>query len=127
MFFWFMFACNMLYSLIMIAGGRFMWKHCPSSINSLVGYRTARSMQNTDTWRFANENCGKRWWKLGWLMLVPTALIQIPFYGKSDESIGLMGLVICIAECAVMIASIFPTEKALKRTFTDDGRRKIFD
>ena len=77
-----------------------------------------------DTWQFANINCGKRWWKIGWIMLIPTILVQIPFYGKSDDAIGWVGLVICIVECTVLLLSILPTERALKNTFNEDGSRK---
>lgn len=123
-FWWFMFFCNMLYSFAMIIGGYFMWKHCPKAINSVCGYRTRRSKTNMGTWKFAHENCGKRWWKIGWIMLVPTILVQIPFYGESDNTIGTLGLIICIIECAILIVSIIPTERALKNTFNDDGTRK---
>lgn len=101
-----------------------MWKHCPKKINSVVGYRTKRSMINMDTWLFAHENCGKRWWKIGWIMLIPTILIQIPFYGKGEDGVGIIGLVICVVECTILIVSILPTEKALKETFTEEGVRK---
>ena len=123
-FWWFMFICNMLYSVTMIVAGWFMWKHSPKKINSVVGYRSKRSMINMDTWKFAHENCGKRWWKIGWIMLVPTILIQIPFYGKSDDLIGWIGLGICIVECTILLVSIIPTEKALKEAFTEDGIRR---
>lgn len=123
-FWWFMFVCNMLYSVAMILGGWFMWKHCPENINSLSGYRSNRSKLNRETWRFANENCGKRWWRIGWMMLLPTLLVQIPFYGKDDDTVGYLGLVICIVECMILLLSIIPTEKALKTNFTDDGQRK---
>lgn len=123
-FWWFMFVCNMFYSLAMIIAGWFMWKRCPQTINSIVGYRTKRSMINMDTWKFANENCGKRWWNIGWIMLVPTALIQIPLYGKGEGAIGWLGLGICFVESTILLVSILPTERALKTTFTDDGIRK---
>ena len=123
-FWWFMFVCNMMYSILMIVAGWFMWKHCPKKINSVVGYRTKRSMINVDTWQFAHENCGKRWWIIGWIMLIPTILIQIPFYGKGEDGVGIIGLVICVVECTILIVSILPTEKALKETFTDEGVRK---
>lgn len=123
-FWWFMFACNMLYSLVMIIGGWCMWKHCPKKINSSVGYRTKRSMVNMDTWRFAHENCGKRWFKIGLIMYVPTVVLQIPFYNMDDDTIGIIGIIICVVECSVLILSILPTEKALKNTFNEDGTRK---
>ena len=83
-FWWFMLCCNVLISVAMILGGWFMWKHCPKKINPVSGYRSARSQKNLDTWKFANENCGKRWWTIGWIMLFPTIIVQIHFYGKSD-------------------------------------------
>lgn len=123
-FWWFMFACNELYSLLMIIAGWHMWKHCPKDINSAIGYRSRRSMINMDTWKFAHENCGRRWWKIGWCMLFPTIFVQIPFYRQSDTMIAWLGIVICIVECAILILSIVPTEHALKRSFYDDGSRK---
>ncbi|MBO4981193.1 MAG: SdpI family protein [Lachnospiraceae bacterium] len=123
-FWWFMFVCNMLYSLTMILAGWYMWKHYPKEINSVAGYRSGRSQMNMDTWKFANENCGTRWWKIGWIMLVPTIIVQIPFYGKSDDAIGWIGLAICIIECTILVISTIPTEKALKNQFNEDGSRK---
>lgn len=123
-FWWFMFFCNTLYSFAMIIGGWFMWKHCPKSINSVCGYRSRRSKLNLDTWQFANENCGKRWWKIGWMMLIPTIVVQIPFYGKSDDAIGILSLILGGIECCILLISILPTEKALKKTFNNDGVRK---
>lgn len=123
-FWWFMLCCNVLISVAMIIGGWFMWKHCPKKINPVSGYRSARSQKNLDTWKFANENCGKRWWTIGWIMLFPTIIVQIPFYGKSDGVIGCAGLAICVVECVIMLVSILPTEKALKNTFNEDGTRK---
>lgn len=119
-----MFACNLLYSVGMILGGWVMWKHCPEKINSFVGYRSRRSMRNRETWRFAHEHCGKRWWRIGWIMLLPTVLVQIPFYGKDDDTVGWLGLAICIVECTILLLSVLPTEKALKDSFTEDGQRK---
>ena len=79
---------------------------------------------NMDTWKFAHENCGRRWWRIGLIMLFPTILVQIPFYGKSDDVIGWVGIAICVVKCTVLLASIVPTEMALKNTFNDDGSRK---
>ncbi len=114
--------CNMFYSAVMILGGWFMWKHCPEKINPVIGYRTKRSKVNQQTWRFAHEKCGNRWWCMGWMMLIPTVLVQIPFYGKDDDAIGYLGLAICIVECTILLLSVFPTEKALKANFTEDGQ-----
>lgn len=44
-FWWFMLICDLIVPIVMIIGGRMMWKHCPKSINGIVGYRTNRSME----------------------------------------------------------------------------------
>ena len=121
---WFWLICDLFIPLVMIVVGRMTWKHCPKNINSLIGYRTTRSMKNMDTWKFAHEYCGKLWWKLGWLIMILTALMYIPLYQGNDNMIGIAGVVLITIQCTVLIISIYPTEKALKEHFTDDGTRK---
>ena len=123
-FWWFILICDCIIPAIMIIAGRMMWKHCPKNINSLIGYRTTRSMKNLDTWKFAHEYCGKLWWKLGWLIMILTALMYIPLYQSNDNMIGIAGVVLITIQCTVLIISIYPTEKALKEHFNDDGTRK---
>lgn len=121
---WFWLICDLFIPLVMIVVGRMTWKHCPKNINSLIGYRTTRSMKNMDTWKFAHEYCGKLWWKLGWLIMILTVLMYIPLYQSNDNIIGIAGVVLITIQCTVLIISIYPTEKALKEHFTDDGTRK---
>lgn len=123
-FWWFMFICDLLIPILMIISGRMMWKHSPENINGIIGYRTTRSMKNKDTWKFAHDYCGRLWWKIGWIMIIPSAAIHIPFYNSTKDVIGTIGGILCTIQCVILVASIFPTEKALKRTFTDDGVRK---
>lgn len=122
-FWWFMFICDLLIPFLMIICGRMMWKHSPKRINSIAGYRSKRSMKNMDTWKFAHDYCGRLWWKIGWLMLIPSAAIHVPFYNKSENAIGVMGGVLCTVQCLVLILSIIPTERALKKNFTEEGIR----
>ncbi len=70
-FWWFMFCCDILTPIVMIIYGRMMWKHPPKKINGLSGYRTSRSMKNMETWIFAHKYCGKLWWIIGWITLIP--------------------------------------------------------
>lgn len=123
-FWWFMLICDLLIPAAMIIIGRMMWKHCPKSINGLIGYRTARSMKNMDTWKFAHDFSGRLWWKLGLIMLVPSVLVHIPFYRSNEETIGIFGCIIEAVQCIVLIVSIFATESALKKTFNSDGTRR---
>lgn len=123
-FWWFMLFCDVLIPIIMIIAGRMMWKHPPKEINGLIGYRTTRSMKNADTWKFAHDYSGRLWWKIGWIMLVPSIIIHIPLYGSTDNIIGIVGGILVTVQVIVLIGSIFPTERALKRTFTDSGIRR---
>lgn len=123
--FWlFMFVCDLIVPFIMIICGRMMWKHPPKNINGIIGYRTTRSMKNKETWKFAHDYCGQLWWRVGWMLLIPSIIIHFPFYQKSDDAIGIMGGILCTLQCIILIASIFPTEIALKRNFNDEGIRR---
>ena len=123
-FWWVMLFCDLLIPVTMLIGGRAMWKHCPNSINGLFGYRTRRSMKNMDTWKFAHDYCGRLWWKLGLWMFVPSVLIHIPFYHSTEDQIGTVALILVIVQCVILVASIIPTEHALKKTFDWNGIRK---
>lgn len=123
-FWWFMLCCDLVIPVLMITMGRIMWRHPPKKINSLVGYRTSRSMKNMDTWAFAHNYSGKLWWRIGWIILFPSIMIHIPFYKASDDTIGVIGLFLSAIQIIILISSIFPTERALKRTFTDEGLRR---
>ena len=119
-----MLISDLLIPIIMVVGGRMMWKHCPKHINGMLGYRTTRSMKNMDTWKFAHDHCGKLWWKIGWLMMIPSALIHIPLYHRDKNMIGAAGGILITIQCIILIGSIYPTEKALQKHFNDDGTRR---
>lgn len=125
-FWWFMLICDLLVPLTMVIGGYLMWKHTPKTINGSMGYRTARSMKNMDTWKFAHEYAGRLWWKIGWIILVPSLVVHIPVYGASDDRVGLVGCVVITIQTIILIASNYPTENALKKNFNDDGSRRQF-
>lgn len=123
-FWWFMLSCDLLTPLVMIISGYLMRNHPPKKMNGVMGYRTSRSMKNMDTWKFAHEHCGRLWWKIGWILLLPSFVVHLPVYGASDYAVGMVGGVLVTIQVIILILSIIPTENALKRAFTDDGRRK---
>ena len=123
-FFWVLFACCLLTPVIMLLAGWMMWKHCPREINGLLGYRTARSMKNQDTWRFAHAYCGRLWWRGGWVLLLLSALGMLPFMHSSEDTLGTVCIVLCLGQAALLVLSIFPTERALGRTFDNEGQRR---
>ena len=88
-----------------------MWKHCPKKINGVVGYRTRMSMINMDTWEFAHEYAGKLWWKAGVGLLGPTLLIHIPFYGASDNTMGILSIIITVIPVSYTHLTLPTTER----------------
>ena len=123
-FWWFMLLMDLMVPAIQLVAGWMMWKHCPRSINNVFGYRTKWSKKNQDTWQFAHDHCGRTWWKVGMVMLVVSALAHIPFYGADEDTIGNVCMILMYVQMAVLIGSVFPTERALKSTFNEDGTRK---
>ncbi len=57
-------------------------------------------------------------------MLIFSVIIQLPFLKSGEDTIGVLGMILCIVQCAVLVLSIIPTEKALQRNFDDDGIRR---
>ncbi len=125
MWFWiFMLLCDLLMPSVMIAFGRIFLKHPPKNINSFYGYRTSRSMKNRDTWDFAHRYCGRLWFRCG-LILLPLSVIPLLFVLRADvDTVGTVGMVVCLLQLLPLILSIIPTERALKRTFDRYGRRR---
>ena len=103
-FWWFIFVCDLLIPITMIIAGNMMWKHAPKKINGIIGYRTARSMKN--------------------IRLIPSVVIHFPFYHSSENIIGTVAAILCTTQCLILVLAIFPTEYALKRTFTEEGVRR---
>ncbi|NNJ31069.1 SdpI family protein [Lacrimispora defluvii] len=122
--FWiFMTAMNLLLPFIMIVIGHIFIKNPPKEINHLVGYRTTMSMKNKDTWEFAHHHCGKNWKITGLCMLIPSALVMLAFIGKDTQTVGKFGSVVIGVQTVILLASIIPTETALRKNFDKDGNR----
>lgn len=95
----------------------------PKKINALYGYRTSRSMKNQQTWDYAHQVCGKLWFRAGIVMLPLSLLAMLPALGKDTQALGIWLMGVVLVQVVVMIATIFPVEKALKRKFDKFGRR----
>lgn len=124
MWFWiFMLTMNLLIPLSMLLFGlRFLHKP-PKEVNSLYGYRTAMSMKNKDTWLFAHKCCGRLWVKCGWILLFATIAGMLAFLHQDTDTVSIAGGVIAGIQVIVLIGSIFPVERALKKQFDKDGKR----
>lgn len=124
MAFWvFMAVVSLFIPIIMVIFGKSFLKAAPKEINGIYGYRTAMSMKNQDTWEFAHKHFGKVWFYAG-LILLPLNIIPLLFVmGESKDLIGTIGILVCLIDTAVMLLSIIPTERALKKNFDSDGNR----
>lgn len=123
--FWiFMFIMDMMLPLIMIICGKWFLKSAPKEINMVIGYRTSMSMKNKDTWDFAHKYSGKLWYRCGSVMLPVSAAAMLFIIGKNENTVGIVGGIICTAQVIVLIGSIYPTEKALKKIFDVNGKRR---
>lgn len=120
-----MFICNILIPLIMLIVGYCMYKNPPKDINAIIGYRTSMSKKNKDTWMFAHNYCGRLWVKLGIASLIPSIIVQIPFMHSSENAIGNMTLILEAVQVVILVGSIMPVEKALKRNFDENGIKRI--
>lgn len=124
MAFWlFMLVCDLLTPGLMMLVGWITWKHPPKDINALYGYRTSRSMKNQETWRFAQEHCGRTWWYLGLTLAVPSVIPMLFVLYAREDTVSLTGVIVLMVQMAVLVASIIPTEIALRKNFDKDGNR----
>lgn len=124
MAFWlFMLVCDLLTPGLMMLVGWITWKHPPKDINALYGYRTSRSMKSQETWRFAQEHCGRTWWYLGLALVVPSVIPMLFVLYAREDTVSLTGVIVLMVQMAVLVASIIPTEIALRKNFDKDGNR----
>ena len=121
----FMLCTVLLVPLIMLFFGFYFKNKSPKEINSLFGYRTTMSMKNKDTWEFAHHYCGRLWLVLGMIMLPLSGIPMLFFINQDIDVVGIAGGIIEGIQVVVLLISIFPTEKALKKTFDENGNRRI--
>lgn len=118
------FVCNLIIPIIMLFFGVKFKEHSPKNINGFYGYRTSRSMKSKETWEFAHEYCGKLWTKLGLIMLVVSIGFSIIGIILDDKVQGIINFTLIIIQTIILIVSIFPVEKELKKNFDENGNRR---
>lgn len=123
--FWlFMLVMELVIPLMMIGFGNYFKKKAPKQINTVFGYRTSMSMKNRDTWEFAHHYCGKIWYACGWALLLISVLVMVFLLGRSKDCIETVGEILTIIQLVVLVGSIFPTERALRKEFDKNGKRR---
>lgn len=119
-----MLAIDLLIPGVMIGFGKEFQKNPPTEINPGYGYRTSMSMKNKLTWDFAQTYMGKVWYQAGRWLLIPSALPLLFVLGRDVGTVGMVGLIACGVQLAVMLGSIGVTERALKKHFDKNGNRR---
>ena len=119
-----MLGFNLLIPAIMLGTGKLMQRNTPKDINWIIGYRSAMSMKNEDTWAFAHKVAGAFSWKWGWVTLVVTIIVMLLLIGQSVELVSSAGCILMFLQLIPVLAVIPHTEKALRNTFDKAGNRK---
>ena len=119
-----MLGFNLLIPAIMLGTGKLMQRNTPKDINWIIGYRSAMSMKNEDTWAFAHKVAGAFSWKWGWGTLVVTIIAMLLLIGQSVELVSSAGCILMFLQLIPVLAVIPHTEKALRNTFDKAGNRK---
>lgn len=116
-------SCLLVPAVMLYFGWRFL-KKPPKHINSFYGYRTSRSMKNQQTWDFAHEVCGRLWFRWGLVLLPLSLLAMLLVLGKDTEELGVWLMGVTVLQLAVLVGSIVPVERALKKNFDQFGRKR---
>lgn len=89
----------------------------------MYGYRTAMSMKNKETWKYAHRCCGKLWYVSGLVMIPVTVIVLACVFGREQLRRECWGIV-CTLQCVVIIGTIVVTERELKKRFDRNGEWK---
>ena len=93
------------------------WKFPPKKINLIYGYRTHKTMQNDEIWRFANDAFNKSFLIYSGLAFLGGLLLAI--FTTTELTWQPMVLVVL-----TIIVSIIKTEKVISENFTEEGKRR---
>ena len=119
-----MLVFDLLIPATMLGFGSLFAKKPPKDINNISGYRTSRSTKNHNTWNFAHHCAGYFWLRWGWITLAFSVLWMLVLLGHPTDAVGLWGGILCGVQMIPMLAVIPVTERALKRSFDEFGRRR---
>ena len=108
---------------MMVFGCVFYYKP-PKNINSIYGYRTKRSMKNSQTWAFAHEYCGWLWMRFGSVIAPGSLTYMYVLRGKDIDTIGIWGGILVMVQCVILVLTIPITERALRKNFDEYGMKK---
>jgi len=107
-----MFLPQLILSLVFVLAGLVMAKYPPKKINPLYGYRTRRSMQSPEAWRYAQRISSRK--------MVVCGLVGLLIFIASwmlECSEGVHGILMIASLTLSLIYVIYTVERNLKRKF----------
>ncbi|CAB1250649.1 SdpI family protein [Clostridium sp. WLY-B-L2] len=107
---------SLVFGLVTMAFGIIPKIVRPKKINSWYGYRTEISMKNQDMWNEGNRYSTNQYILAGIILLI---LGKIGYYFLQGKGY----LVPLIGFIPVLMVTVFTTEKHLKKTFDENGKR----
>ena len=112
------FLLNTTPALVIIIVGLLWKKFPPKNINYLYGYRTQRSMQNQQTWDFANQIGPIMIIKTGCLLFLVALISFWLFDTPTAVTINVIAMVVGLT------AGVISCEMKLAKHFDKDGNPK---
>ena len=123
--FWiFMLVMVLLVPLTMMLFGYLFYFKPPKNINGIYGYRTKRSMKNSQTWEFAHEHCGWLWMRFGAVLFAISLFCMNRVGGMDVDAVGIWGGVFVTIQSIFLVLTIPLTERALRKNFDEHGIKK---
>lgn len=122
---WLGFLYSSFLPVIIILIGLLMWKNTPKKVNVRLGYSSPFAIMNLDTYQFANQYCGHRSVIAGLIIEVVSLLVFALMYYAAYHFLDRLFVYLITGQLVAWIVSVlWSTEKALRRTFYEDGTRK---
>lgn len=81
-------------------------------------------MKNAETWRFANTYCGKCWCISGGILLLIAVGCSVGYFFMSMKMQTMVLLGNIVLQMAILIYTLFQTERAIRTQFDETGKRK---
>lgn len=110
-----MFLPQLIVSLVFLVGGLLMAKYPPKKINPLYGYRTRRSMQSPEAWKYAQRLSSRKMVLCG---MVGFLLFILGWVTDLNE--GIQAIIMLATLVLTVVYMIVSVEKNLKRKFPDE-------
>jgi uncharacterized membrane protein len=109
-----MFLPQLILSVVFVMAGLIMAKYPPKKINPIYGYRTRRSMQSPEAWKYAQRVSSRRFVLCG----LGGILVFIITWSM-DFSKGVQALLMIATLLFTLVYVIYSVERNLKKKYPE--------